>query len=970
MRRSRQDFKLSRLIRFVCYCMLGPAALSAVVQNSSYRIELLKDGAVEIQAGSARRQFAPVFTILIADRDPQLSYELSKEEAYVVPSWKRRESDRTRESGRTMDLFEADMHMETVRADGAALINGTVRWHFPEQKAGNLRAELTLPQSGDPRIRFWFTPKAEAWYSIGFTGAPAVQPANIEALWQPLIWQERRFPRLSFLSVERMCSLPAAIVSSGGSSIAVVADPEEVPFRIPSFEDSRFGVLVRTHDGQAQPALFAPVLGSPAANAARLDQTDAWRYGTHPRPQISTGPSSRMKSGEAFSFQLRLVLSEGGWYPAFRHIAGNIYGFHDYRENTFGSLNDTIENMIAFAMNDSYSGWVQDLKGFDYTTDVGGTVKVVSALHPLSAALLTDSREIFRRRALPIAEYLMSREKYLFSVATGIEDQNPSHFLRGPAAEVSELAALFQMSGRRSSVFRHYAEKLNGKPRALNLLMVSEEGSWQNELALYRMTGEKPHLDAAQRGADRYIQERIDTLPTDFSDVHVPQGGQFWTDFAPKWIDLFELYKETHEAKYLKAAAAGAKEYATFAWLAPAIPNEDVVVNPHNQVGVHTSIPGVHLTAPMRAAEESVPAWRVSQVGLVPEASTTYGLNPAVFLAHHAAFMLRIGQAIGDPFLKDVARSAIIGRYSNFPGYDINGEYTTVYERPDYPLRPLHELTYNQIYYNHVWPHIALLFDYLISDAAVRSSGQISFPSRYAAGYAYLQSEVYGDRPGVFYGNQGVQLWMPVKLLRIDNGQVNYIAGYDHNSLYLAFSNQCSRPVSARIRLNPDLASYSLRREYSVRTWQGHSSGPPAKMRGGEIAISIPASGLTAIAIDGIRVVPQFQQEVLVPGKSLSDKSYAESKTPFGALTGMLLSFGSENTSAYVWLTATEKEVRIARLHYRLGDGDWKVAEDPKYPYDFSLPVDPAASSVSYWVEAVPPSGGAELKSEIVELRR
>jgi len=158
MRRSRQDFKLSRLIRFVCYCMLGPAALSAVVQNSSYRIELLKDGAVEIQAGSARRQFAPVFAILIADRDPQLSYELSKEEAYVVPSWKRRESDRTRESGRTMDLFEADMHMETVRADGAALLNGTVRWHFPEQKAGNLRAELTLPQSGDPRIRFWFTP--------------------------------------------------------------------------------------------------------------------------------------------------------------------------------------------------------------------------------------------------------------------------------------------------------------------------------------------------------------------------------------------------------------------------------------------------------------------------------------------------------------------------------------------------------------------------------------------------------------------------------------------------------------------------------------------------------------------------------------------------------------------------------------------------------------------------------------------
>ena len=54
---------------------------------------------------------------------------------------------------------------------------------------------------------------------------------------------------------------------------------------------SRFGVLVRNRDGQAQPALFAPVLGSPAANAMHLDQTDAWRYGAYPRPAISDRPA-------------------------------------------------------------------------------------------------------------------------------------------------------------------------------------------------------------------------------------------------------------------------------------------------------------------------------------------------------------------------------------------------------------------------------------------------------------------------------------------------------------------------------------------------------------------------------------------------------------------------------------------------------------------------------------------------------
>lgn len=953
------------MIRICCLCLLGPAAFAAVLQNAQYRIELLENGAVNIAAGaSLERRFAPVFTILYAGEDPQLSYGIWKEAAYVVPSWK------ARQGARTMDLYQAAAQRLTVQATGGTLKDHAVRWDFPANAAGKLDAELLLLPAGDPQIRFRFTPKSGGWYSIGYTGAPAVSQKEIEAVWQPLVWQERRFPQESFLSVERMCSLPMASISSGGSTIAIVADPAEVPFRIPSFEDSRFGVLLRNSNGMAQPALFAPVLGSPGANAVRRDQTDAWRYGKYPRPAIPIGPPSQMKAGEPFSFRLRLVLKAGGWYPAFRHVAETIYGFHDYRENTSGSLNETIENMIAFAMNDTYSGWVEDLKGFDYTTDVGGTVKVVSALHPLSVALLTDDREVFRRRALPIAEYLMSREKYLFSVATGIEHQNPSHFLRGPAAEVSELASLFLMSGRRSSVFRHYAEELNGKPRALNLMMISDGRSWQNELALYRMTGDKAHLEEARRGADRYIRERIDTLPTDFSDVHVEQGGQFWSDFAPKWIDLFELYEETHEPIYLKAAAAGAKEYATFAWLQPAIPDENVLVNPHDQVGVHTSIPGIRLTNPMRAAEQSVPAWRVSQVGLVPEASTTYGPNPAVFLAHHAAYMLRVGEAIGDPFLKAVARSAIIGRYSNFPGYDINGEYTTVYERPDYPLRPLKELTYNQIYYNHVWPQIALLFDYLISDITVRSGGQISFPSRYAQGYAYLQSKVYGDRPGVFYGNQGVRLWMPAKLLRIDSPQINYIAGYDHNSLYLALSNQCPRPVTAKIRLNSDLAPYSMQREYSVRVWHGRGISPPATMRAGEITVLIPASGLTAIAIDGIRVVPQFQQDVLSPGETLSDKSYNESQTPFGAVTGMLLSFGSADTSAYVWLAATEKEVRTARLHYRIGDSAWSVAEDSRYPYDFSLPIDSSVSSVSYWVEAVPESGAAESKSGIIELRR
>src|SRR5262249_40661642 len=153
--------------------------------------------------------------------------------------------------------------------------------------------------------------------------------------------------------------------------------------------------------------------------------------------------------------------------------------------------------------------------------------KVVSALHPLSLALLTDNEEIYRRRALPIIEYLMSRQKYLFSLVEGQRHQSPSHYLKGPAAEISELAALSLMSQGHSMVFRHYALALLDKPRALNLEVVSEGASWQSLLGLYRMTGDVQYLNRAKDGADRYLTERVGKPQSDFSQINPQTGWEF-----------------------------------------------------------------------------------------------------------------------------------------------------------------------------------------------------------------------------------------------------------------------------------------------------------------------------------------------------------------------------------------------------------------------------------------------------------
>jgi len=59
------------------------------------------------------------------------------------------------------------------------------------------------------------------------------------------------------------------------------------------------------------------------------------------------------------------------------------------------------------------------------------------------------------------------------------------------------------------------------------------ERPFWDELALYRLTGDKTRLSNARSLADAYIQARINTPQRDFSDVHLDSGGQFWSDFAP-----------------------------------------------------------------------------------------------------------------------------------------------------------------------------------------------------------------------------------------------------------------------------------------------------------------------------------------------------------------------------------------------------------------------------------------------------
>jgi hypothetical protein len=945
----------SIVLLFLMLLQADPSRAGRPVQdtlrNESFDIRVLRDASIlVINRDGSQAKFMPRFTVLYRPDDPGLKEYLDPSVNFVVPSWNLFDEPGTdgkpgtsARPGRTVAFYRSAEKCR-ISASAFTIHSHVLSWVFPPDSLFDLRVSVTLPPgNATPQVRFAFTPRRRGWYSIGYTGAPGISPGEATNIWQPLVWQERRFPDSSYLSMEHMCPLPATMVEQQGTVTSVIADPSEAPFRMPTFANARFGVMVRNGEGAAQPQIFAPVLG---------------------------GERSMMHAGDQFSFSFRLLTRKGGWLDAYQYIAGSVYRFHDYRQNAAASLNETIDNMVDFAMNDTYSGWNEELKAFDYSTDVKGTVKLVSALHPLSLALIKDDPEIYRRRALPMIEYLMSREKFLFTQDEKEKSQSPSHFLKGPAASVSELTALYGMSQDRSPVFRYYADSLYNRPRMLNLGIPSAPRRWEDALALYDISGDRHLLDTAVSGAEGYIRRRIDTPQADFSDAHLAGagGGQFWTDFSPKWFDLLELYEHTKDKRFLDAAVYGAKIYATYAWMQPEVPDSEVWINPKGVLPMGDPWSKKD-PRPMTAPPLRVPAWRVSQVGLTPEASNTYNANPAVLLTTYAAFMLRLSYYTGDVFFKDIARSAIVGRYTNYPGYDINLAYTTLYQRPDYPLRNFEDLTYNQIYYNHVWPHIALLTDYLITDALYKSRGRILFPSRYAEGYAYLHCKVYGDRPGTFYGDRGVQLWMPKGLLKTDNVQVNYIAARGNGNFYLSLLNQSKQDQRVRVVLNQDVIPIDLQKHYGVTVWQENGRPAHTSMYSGALSLTVKAGGITSLRIADIPIRTRFQGEVFdSAAPALSAESYSGWRTGFGRVTGMMISMGRSQTSGYIWLEATEKVLRSAVLHYKTSGG-WKEEKDAAYPYEFSIPLKDSEDTLAFWIEGVD-STGQNMQSGKMLLKR
>ncbi len=922
MKNSLKSFSLLLFI-YLTIGMSVKAQLSVSIENK----------AIQIQSEKNTYSFTPSFTILYSATDPGMMMKPVniKTVSYNVLTWKVKDSSKADFVQKTIgketagDGFDDRILRKAPEKRTGAIHNvgestsitanhvrhagDTAFFEFPANTKFILKAYVLKKARPYPVLQFELEPLVPGYFSVGYTGAPSLTEDKALGIWQPLIWQEKRIPENAFLTPAFMATLPTTMVFDGKNTIGVMASPDAIPFQpLPLLVNSQFGIGLINAQKQIQPSVYAPIPG---------------------------GFKSKMKAGELFRFTLHLVVEPQNINRTYETIARKMFGFKDYRSNAISTLNKTLDNIVDYSMSE-YTWYVDSLKGYAYATDVPGAVKNVSSLNPLELAIVLDDVNMFEKRAYPQIEYMLSREKFLFSLDSTQKIQNPSRRLKGPVAPMSELGALYTVLGKQNPFFLKLMEKEYANARTRNLDVEEKGNSWINAMHLFRTTGDSAYLKTAVAKASVYLQTRVNTAQDDFTDPFAG-GFFFWPAYTNRWIELLQLYEITKEKSFLDAAVEGARNYTQFIWMVPSIPDSLVTVNKDGKAPYYWYLKAKGHKQ-MYYPEEKVPAWRLSETGLTPESSGTSTGHRGIFMTNFAPWMLRLGYYAKDSFLLNVAKAAVIGRYKSFPGYHINTERTTAYENVDFPFHKHLDQSVNSFHYNHILPMASMLLDYLVSDAFIRSKGAIDFPAEYIEGYAYLQSKMYGARTGKFYSANNVKLWMPGNLLQTENIELNYVTARKSDTLFIAFTNQSKQNIKSLFSLNDTLAR--LTAKASMDIWQNNKWTKVPQMSK-DLSVLVAGNGITAVRLSGIEMKVGFQQQLL-GAKTNNTTDYIH--LPQGNTKAMLLHLGNYDKRLYVYLEDDDNKVKTAILQYKNADGKTFQLEDKQYPFEFTVPLQKQSS--------------------------
>lgn len=713
----------------------------------------------------------------------------------------------------------------TIEVDYVTSGNHTVRGTW-RMAGGGKSAELTLD----------FTPAKAGCYSLGVMALHAGLQSAVSNMLMPPMVQYQRVPEQPQMLLSVMMPQPVAMVETlaGDKPMTAFVSGDDTVFPLDwgGVDYSPMGFAIKNHANMVEATAFAPVMGM---------------------------RDSQMKAGVKVTRKFVVGLTALPWNETLEHVSDHIYKVRDYRRQTDKSLTETMYSIIDLMNNEEFGGWDKGMRGF-YDIE-GKPTKAPTVVHSaplaiISAAINAADEEMYITRALPTIEYTLSRNGYRWSTRTTDEGYNkdPETLRLSPIGSqftTTYFEGLNRLLGGHNAWLRDIALPDGDlrKPRGYSAPILS----WVQALYAYRLTGDDKWLrratSTAQRDAELHIYKNS-TKPMRY------QAFYNSTIYAP-WWDFIDLYETTGDRRYLDAARYGAGHTLAGIRSWPAVRDSLQTIHPGGKYDGNTTMwwkgsEQFRLGFPRQegdAPEHEVEQWKVSPVGLGFEQPSTYFLRNKgkvvrpVFMSSWAPSLLRLNIHTGLDIFDTYARNAVIGRFTNYPGYYATG-YTDLTMSEDFPYKGP---DVSSIYYHHIPPHLAFTADYLVSEAIQRGNGNVSFPYGKQEGFVWFSNRIYGGEPGKVYDDPAVSLWLKKGLLTSSNPEVNYLTGVSDRQVWILLCNESHEVATTTISLGEELATLVKTDGASVVT--GKNSRKKLQADGNTLNVEISPKGFAAVAL-------------------------------------------------------------------------------------------------------------------------
>ena len=294
-------------------------------------------------------------------------------------------------SGKTTRALWRAGSLQRLKPRQAFQKGGGVRIDFYPSALGQPEALWQLaPEQRAAAVTLTLMPSVDGQLALGYKLFFRRDLENVSELLLPMMWQRHRLPPQPTTLLDNCTPTPLALAQPQGEPatvFAVMGEPADLPFEWPDGRRPHFGLSIANGARQVQPSIWGPVIGTPAAVA---------------------------KSGQPMRLRFRVLVQAGDWYTGYRATADEVFRVHDYRSNVRVSLTDAALNMIDLLMDDVAGGWWDRARAFYQIETKNGSTHA-SPMLLLSLYRLTGDAQVYRRRALPAMEFLLSRDGPHFS---------------------------------------------------------------------------------------------------------------------------------------------------------------------------------------------------------------------------------------------------------------------------------------------------------------------------------------------------------------------------------------------------------------------------------------------------------------------------------------------------------------------------------------------------------------------------